>query len=438
MPKANPRLREQIMRVMYFEQADTENLIKKTGIKQAHLYRLAAELSETLLLTGTVPAGKGGFKGLQSSLRYDEHRRCAKAAAIINQLGVLKDHEIARIIAIVRMIRDKEKITKEEIVNELSFIGYFSDDGMPDESNEYATYRRDYGDLRTISDSLETLVNGGWLTEIKTEKVVSYALNDRLNGLDTPTLEALWHYVYHLANTENLTATAQNCGDVIADALAARDVQTQPQCEYRYNHIGRVFGDRSVAEMINAQTGNYVLAVRYRSVQTGSEEQLDVFPLQVVFDNDLCRWFAVVAAFGNGKTHELRTISLDGIVDAQLSKKVISAETALELRQQVGQQLSKAWLVSLEQPVEVQARFYFTLGKSKKNFILQRVQREKRWGVISALENPDYFDFAITVNGIHEIKPWLLSFGSAVEVLEPPELREYMISVWRLAATEAV
>ena len=43
-------------------------------------------------------------------------------------------------------------------------------------------------------------------------------------------------------------------------------------------------------------------------------------------------------------------------------------------------------------------------------------------------------ELAVTVAGIVEIRPWILSWGEAVEVLEPPELREAIASSVRDAA----
>jgi predicted DNA-binding transcriptional regulator YafY len=43
-------------------------------------------------------------------------------------------------------------------------------------------------------------------------------------------------------------------------------------------------------------------------------------------------------------------------------------------------------------------------------------------------------ELAVTVAGIVEIRPWILSWGDGVEVLEPPELREAVASSVRVAA----
>jgi proteasome accessory factor B len=43
-------------------------------------------------------------------------------------------------------------------------------------------------------------------------------------------------------------------------------------------------------------------------------------------------------------------------------------------------------------------------------------------------------EMTLTVAGIVEIRPWILGWGDAVEVLEPPELREVVAGAVRRAA----
>ncbi len=46
-------------------------------------------------------------------------------------------------------------------------------------------------------------------------------------------------------------------------------------------------------------------------------------------------------------------------------------------------------------------------------------------------EDESSFVYEITVNGTTEIKPWLRSFGSSCEILEPVQLRREMIAEWK-------
>ena len=47
------------------------------------------------------------------------------------------------------------------------------------------------------------------------------------------------------------------------------------------------------------------------------------------------------------------------------------------------------------------------------------------------LESESSFLYEIEVNGTSEIKPWLRSFGSSCEVLQPRSLRQEFIKEWK-------
>jgi predicted DNA-binding transcriptional regulator YafY len=62
--------------------------------------------------------------------------------------------------------------------------------------------------------------------------------------------------------------------------------------------------------------------------------------------------------------------------------------------------------------------------------------REAVWHRSQQLvELPDGgIELTVTVAGIVEIRPWIMSWGEAVEVLEPPALRDAVASAVRAAA----
>lgn len=79
--------------------------------------------------------------------------------------------------------------------------------------------------------------------------------------------------------------------------------------------------------------------------------------------------------------------------------------------------------------VKVKVRF-FRPDKQQPDFVKERVLLQGQWGTITE-ENDDWFIYEITVNGTTEIKPWLRSFGSSCEVLEPVRLRREFIAEWK-------
>ncbi|MNI10967.1 hypothetical protein D3C73_640960 [compost metagenome] len=86
-------------------------------------------------------------------------------------------------------------------------------------------------------------------------------------------------------------------------------------------------------------------------------------------------------------------------------------------------------MIDTGRPITVRARF-FNPGPSERNFVKERVLLQGQWGRITTEEEASFI-YEIVVNGTTEIKPWLRSFGSSCEVLEPHLFRQEMIAEWK-------
>jgi len=85
------------------------------------------------------------------------------------------------------------------------------------------------------------------------------------------------------------------------------------------------------------------------------------------------------------------------------------------------------WSPDSTPPVRIRLRFSDAVAHRVREAIWHRSQE--------LTELPDGgVEMAVTVNGIVEIQPWILSWGAGVEVLEPPELREAVAAAVRSAA----
>jgi predicted DNA-binding transcriptional regulator YafY len=85
------------------------------------------------------------------------------------------------------------------------------------------------------------------------------------------------------------------------------------------------------------------------------------------------------------------------------------------------------WSTDTTPPVDVRLRFDAAVARRVRETIWHRSQ------VLTEL--PDgRLELAVRVAGIVEIRPWILSWGDQVEVLEPPELRDVVATALRGAA----
>ena len=85
------------------------------------------------------------------------------------------------------------------------------------------------------------------------------------------------------------------------------------------------------------------------------------------------------------------------------------------------------WSPDSTSPVRVRVRFTPEVAHRVREAVWHRSQE--------LIELPGGgVELAVTVNGVVEIRPWILSWGDGVEVLDPPELREAVAAAVRAAA----
>jgi predicted DNA-binding transcriptional regulator YafY len=85
------------------------------------------------------------------------------------------------------------------------------------------------------------------------------------------------------------------------------------------------------------------------------------------------------------------------------------------------------WSADSTPPVGVRLRFDASVARRVRESVWHRSQQ------LTELADGG-LEMRVTVAGIVEIRPWVLSWGEKVEVLEPPELRDEVAGVLRAAA----
>jgi len=147
-------------------------------------------------------------------------------------------------------------------------------------------------------------------------------------------------------------------------------------------------------------------------------------PLRVIYDHQYGRWYLI----GHGPRVGLAKFRMEGLTQIEEDEEVSEEEFAERLSSAQAL-LEKSWVTDTLRPIRVVARF-FNPDNSGANFVRERVEAQGQWGTI-AEESDSAFLYEIAVNGIYEIKPWLRSFGSSCEVLEPAWLRREFIAEWK-------
>ncbi|MHA7966394.1 WYL domain-containing protein [Paenibacillus sp. CAU 1782] len=149
-----------------------------------------------------------------------------------------------------------------------------------------------------------------------------------------------------------------------------------------------------------------------------------MLPLKVVYDHQYGRWYLLCWCSRQG----IKKFRLEGVTGLQ-DEEAVSPAFMEEKLQLLELRIRDSWLLDTGRKMLVRARFYKP-GPGIPDFVKERVQHQGGWGVITE-ESSEDFIYEIEVNGILEIKPWLRSFGSSCEVLQPKQLRDELIQEWK-------
>jgi hypothetical protein len=123
----------------------------------------------------------------------------------------------------------------------------------------------------------------------------------------------------------------------------------------------------------------------------------------------------------------LRKYRVEGITQLTTGEALPAAQFDA-MQAHADDRIRNSWLIDTGELVTVKLRF-FSPGDKGYNFIRERVLSQGQWGEITE-ETEEGFLYEISVNNTQEIKPWIRSFGSSCEVLEPGYLRKEFRKEW--------
>lgn len=150
------------------------------------------------------------------------------------------------------------------------------------------------------------------------------------------------------------------------------------------------------------------LSVLYYSISSDQEELRTIDPYHLLFQNGA--WYMV--GFCQLRA-EIRTFRVDRMRRAEPTEHAFDRPRSFNLNAYLG----GSWRIMRGETVTVKARFFPPAAR----YIAEGV-----WHPTQVIEgcSDGSLTLTVTVDGVAEVGRWLLSFGEAVEVLEPESLRE--------------
>lgn len=297
-------------------------------------------------------------------------------------------------------------------------------------------------DEKTVRSDLKYLEEVGVIKREPGPRPYKYRIQDDLvNGLSDQELLDLYDFVDVMANTQVPSVQGYLLRDGLKKHLL-RHQASQQAVEpflYKYHYYTRILDEAHLFTLLHAIRHRRKVRFLYFSPKSeksyaskntnplyerdkeGKTEK--TLPLKLVYDHQYGRWYLL----SHGR-EGIRKYRMEGITQIEEDESVDHAWFE-EKEQELAEKIRYSWLIDTGPPVQVRARF-FNPGGSEPNFVKERVLLQGQWGQI-VQEDEDSFIYEITVNGTTEIKPWLRSFGSSCEILEPPHLRREMIAEWK-------
>lgn len=297
-------------------------------------------------------------------------------------------------------------------------------------------------DEKTIRSDLKYLEDVGVIIREPGHRPYRYRIQDDLfRDLSEEELIDLYDFVDVMANTQ--VPSVQ--GYLLRDGLKKHLLRNQVEPHavetflYKYHYYSRILDEAHLFSLLHAIRHRRRVQFLYFSPKSeksyaakntnplfekdtkGKFEK--TLPLKIVYDHQYGRWYLL--SYGREGIRKYRMEGITEIEEGESVDEALFEEKAKELEGKI----RYSWLIDTGRPVTVRARFYNPEG-SEPNFIKERVLLQGQWGQI-VFEDEHSFIYEITVNGTIEIKPWLRSFGSSCEILEPAQLRREMIAEWK-------
>lgn len=366
-------------------------------------------------------------KELSETLRYSYYGSTDPLLLFLYHAKSVKESESLRISLLLKAMGERA-MTAMELLDVCSF-GLPADQPLPDE--------------KTIRSDLKYLEEVGVIKKEPGHRPYRYRVHDDLiRDLTDEELIDLYDFVDIMANTQVPSVQGYLLREGLKKHLLRQRVEPHAAESflYKYHYYSRILDEAHLFSLLHAIRHRRKVRFIYFSPKTsksytakntnplfeketvGRIEQ--TLPLKIIYDHQYGRWYLL--AYGREGIRKYRMEGITSIEEGDSVDEAFFEEKVNELEEKI----RHSWLIDTGQLVTVRARFFNPEGSLEPNFIKERVLLQGQWGRIVD-EDEHSFVYEITVNSTSEIKPWLRSFGSSCEVLEPTRLRRELIDEWK-------
>ena len=428
MPKENFKKEQELLRLLWLEGGGyhRRELASVLGLSADSVDRALREIRSVLedetILANAWPEKK------ETYYFFTRQQADSNPLACLYSLRSLRESELERYLAIISILSTQPS-SFQELLNEICRLSYVN------EEDQHA-YKK------TLVNYLAVLRRAGFIQRQPSQRGKYYLPSSLVDFLSPSELASLGAFVAYCAHTATLSAFGWQLLAQLQHWLS-KQASHPPVFHYRHACFSRIVDEYLAYELQRYCQRQTPLAIsyyprqqplRYTPAKVAKRSKLRskqprtsrLFPLKVVYDRSYSRWYF----WGkNLETHRLEAIRLDTIQSAApLAQFNPSAELPRKT-QKDEDSFHTCWLSPGETPIKIKARFFAEEGVPLQ-VLKHRIAQASPLGHILE-ETASDLSWSWTISDPRAIKPWLRSFGSCLEVLEPEELRQEIAAEWK-------
>ncbi len=175
---------------------------------------------------------------------------------------------------------------------------------------------------------------------------------------------------------------------------------------FKHNHLQKIIDDEVTTIILICINEERKVKFSYKNVKASQE----VIPLKIIFEQRYGRQYLFSI------NEELNTpilFRIDRITDIYKGEKTGKTYRYSDYEEY----LNNSWCATLlnkEQGL-IKVEVEFTIDEKRENYIIKRLEKEKRWGTIEKMDNGKYL-YSIDVTDPLELVLWLRSFTGYIEI----------------------
>lgn len=311
-------------------------------------------------------------------------------------------NDVLLYFCVLDLFKEKKELTKIEVVNAVQAYVHSikgEDEDIKDGDKDKDKDEEKVVDDKTVELNLKKYTKLGILNKRKVSKSWYYSLNESEIDLNS------WHdAIEFYSETTPL--------GVIGSFLLDTKELNQKKSPFWYKHHYILYAiDSEILEVILEG----IFEKKHLEIKTvnkkGKENKFEVFPLKVYVSTQNGREYVLCH---KKNTTGLHFIRLDNIKDIKLTKKCSHYE---EIENEYIACKPYLWSVTSGKSSDI-SHLEMTLSvKDDEEFIIRRLEREKRNGKVFKL-NDNQYKYVVDTYNVMELMPWIRTFIGRIDKLE--------------------